>query len=140
MATRNVTVDVSFAGSGRVVSAPGGFAFSGGVTPPELAGKVAFLVNRESIDDYGLWNPAPGEPTLASGLQVNIWADSDGYRELGRYFLALAELDSHEDPGFHEHHEGLTSADGRTRLHVICRKAPRKEWPDETRPESRAAE
>ena len=131
MATRSVTVDVSFAGTGRVVRSAGGFAFSGGVTPPKVAGKIAFLANGESIDEHGLRNPVPVEPTLTGGLQINIWADSEGYRELGRCFLALAELDSHENPGFHEHHEGLISADGRTRLHVICRKAPQDEWPVE---------
>ncbi len=104
-----------------------------------LADKVAFLVDREAPDEDGLWNPVPSEPTLTGGLQINIWADSEGYRELGRYCLALAELDSQEDPGFHEHHEGLTSVDGRTRLHVICRKARRREWPDEPGAEPRAS-
>jgi hypothetical protein len=129
MTTRKVTIDVSYAGTGRVVGDPGGFAFSGGIVPPELADKITFLVEREVPDEDGLWNPTAGEPSLTGGLQVNIWADSEGYRELGRYFLALAELDSTADPGFHEHHEGLKSADGRTRLHIICRKASRKQWP-----------
>ena len=138
MTTRTVNVDVSFTGTGRVIRHAGGFAFSGGVVPPELADKVAFLVHRETPDEDGLWNPVLGEPTLAEGLQINIWADSEGYRELGRYFLALAELDSHEDPGFHEHHEGMISADERTRLHVICRKAPQEEWPGEPGTQGRA--
>ena len=132
MTTRTINVDVSFTGTGQVIRHAGGFAFSGGVVPPELSEKIAFLVDRETPDEDGRWNPVLGEPTLAEGLQINIWSDSEGFRELGRYFLALAELDSREDPGFHEHHEGLISADGRTRLHVICRKAPREEWPDES--------
>jgi hypothetical protein len=125
--TRTVSVELSFIGTGQVIRRGG--CISGGVASPALAGKVAFLVHREVLEKDGLWNPVPGEDSFAGGLQVNIWADSEGYRELGRYFLSLAELDARQDPGFHEHHEGLQSADGRTRLHIICRKAPSQEWP-----------
>lgn len=118
--TKTVSVDVCFEGDGRVICSPEG-TISGGVVSPKLAGKARFTVNREIQDEAGMWNPVPGEKSIAAGLQVNIWADNEGYRELGRYFLALAELDSRADPGFHEHHEGLLSADGRTQLHVICR-------------------
>ncbi|SRR6266700_2665682 len=127
--TRTITIDVTFAGTGRVIGSPGGFAFSGGVVSPELVGKLAFSIHPETPDEEGLWNPVLGGDSYEGGLQVNIWADSEGYRELGRYLLALAELDATVNPGFHEHHEGLCSADGRTRLHIICRKAPQEEWP-----------
>jgi hypothetical protein len=127
--TRTVTVDVSFIGSGRVASRADGFAFSGGVVPPQLEGKMVFKVYRETPDKEGLWNPVDGEGTFRSGLQINIWAESEGYRELGRYFLALAELNTDVDPGYHEHHDQLRSADDGTRVHVICRKAPREDWP-----------
>lgn len=125
--TRSVAVEISFAGDGRVVGSADGFSFSGGVSRPQFDGQFAFSVYREIPDEAGLWNPEPGCGTFAGSLQVNLWADSAGYRELAKYFLALAELDARADPGFHEHHE-LQSADGQTRIHLICRKAPPEEW------------
>jgi hypothetical protein len=125
--SRMISVEVRFHGSGCVVRT--GSAFSGGVVAPDLENTAAFLVHREVQDDEGLWNPIPGEGSFPGGLQVNLWANSEGYQELGRYFLALAELDARDAPGHHEHHDGLISADGRTVLHIICRKAPREEWP-----------
>ena len=97
-------------------------AFFGGVPNPKLNGHVSFIIHRELPDEDGIWNPVPGEDTVEGGFQVNIYGDSEGYGELGRYFLALAELDTSADEGFHEHLNSLVSSDGRTRLHLILRK------------------
>ncbi|MGL4464293.1 MAG: hypothetical protein ACRC1K_19250 [Planctomycetia bacterium] len=128
MTKRAVTVEVEFSGDGRVVCGYGG-GLTGGVVPPALDGSAAFSIHREVLDDDGLWKPVSGEGPLTGGLQINILADSDGYRELGRYFLGLAELDATVDPQFHHHLPDVETADGRTRLSVICRKSPSHAWP-----------
>lgn len=125
MSTKSVVVEVSFYGDGSVTHTNG---FHGGVVAPDLDGKATFFVHREAPDDDGLWNPISDEGSFQGGLQVNIFAEAEGFRELARYFLALAELDTSSDPDFHEHLEPLISVDGRTRVHVICRKAPKEKW------------
>ena len=92
-----------------------------GVTPPSIR-NLKFLFRREAPDEEGVFNPVEGEGTYEGAFQINIHADSEGYRELAKYFLGLAEFDVGGDPCFHEHHEPIVSADGRTRLHIICRK------------------
>lgn len=93
----------------------------GGVAPPSVE-NIKFLFHRELPDEQGILNPVDGEGTYEGAFQINLHADTEGYRELGRYFLGLAEFDVGGDPYFHEHHEPVLSADGRTRLHIICRK------------------
>jgi hypothetical protein len=117
---KTINVEVSFYGPGRIVQVGSG-AFRGGVPEPNINDKLSFDVHREAVDENGIWNPIFGEDTVEGGFQINLWGTSDGYRELAKYLLAIAELDSSADPDFHEHHE-IISADGRTRLHVIIRK------------------
>jgi hypothetical protein len=107
MAKKNVTVEIELE--------------QHGVPPPSLK-DVKFLFHREIVDEDGIYNPVDGEGTYQGAFQVNIHANSDGYRELGKYFLALAEYDVGGDAAFHMHHEPVMSADRRTRLHVIIRK------------------
>jgi hypothetical protein len=126
---RLVSLEVHFNGDGHVARSSDGFHFSGGVAHPNFDGLATFQVHREARDDGGLWNPVDGEGPIEAGIQVNLWANSDGYRELARYFLAMAELDTAEDPGYHEHLGPLLSADGHTQLHLICRKSPKANWP-----------
>lgn len=118
--TKSVTVDLSFLGTGEVVEHPKG-RFLGGVPDPDLGENAGVSVVREEADEEGYFKPIEGEGPYAGALQVNLWGDSAAFRELGRYFLALAELDSSADPDFHQHHEFL-SADGQTHLHLIVRK------------------
>jgi hypothetical protein len=92
-----------------------------GVEAPRLQ-NVKFTFHKECLDEEGIYNPIDGQGTYEGAFQINIHSDSDGYRELGRYFLGLAEFDVRGDPCFHEHHEAIMSTDGRTRLHIICRK------------------
>ena len=118
---KTVKVELSFVGNGKVVEKPLG-TFKGGVSDPKLGEHLSFHIHREVLDEDGNLTPIVGEPTVQGAFQINIQADSKGYRELGRYLLALAELDTSVDKGFHEHHENIFSGDGRTQLHIIVRK------------------
>jgi hypothetical protein len=120
MVKRVISVELEFSGPGRVERI-GTHAFRGGVEGPSID-SLRFSVCRQVVDEAGMLNPVIGEPTEEGSFQINLWGDSHGYRELGRYFLALAELDATEDDGFHEHFDDLVSEDGRTHLHVIVRK------------------
>lgn len=83
---------------------------------------VQFAVYPEVLGEDGLWNPVVGAGPLAGGLQISINASSDGYRQLAAYFLRLADCDTTDDPAYHEHHGPFFSIDGKTRVHLICRK------------------
>ena len=96
-------------------------AFSGGIPAPRLGRSVRFSVFKERLGRDGLWNPRDGEPTVKGGFQINVTATSRGFRELGRYLLALAEIDSSRDEDYHEHVEAV-SVDGRTRFQFILTK------------------
>ena len=117
---KTIQVELTFHGKGTVIERNG--AFSGGVPTPKIDGNVSFSVHRELPGEDGIWNPVSGEDSVEGGFQVNIYGNSEGYRELGKYLLALAELDTSADEGFHEHLDDLVSLDGRTRLHLILRK------------------
>ena len=117
---KRVTVELEFLGDGTVAQI-GEMAFSGGVSPPQLRRSTRFVVMRERLGRDGISNPRDGEPTVAGAFQISVTATSRGFRELGRYLLALAEIDSSRDDGYHEHLQAV-SADGRTRLHFILRK------------------
>jgi hypothetical protein len=116
---KTVQVELTFVGKGAVVEHPPG-SFRGGVAEPDLRA-LRFNVLAEASDEDGVLNPDPGVGSVEGAFQVNIWGESESYRELGRYLLALAELDTAADPGFHDHHEFVT-ADKRTRVHLIIRK------------------
>jgi hypothetical protein len=116
---RTVPLEVRFHGSGVVTPVQGGV--QGGVVAPEAGDAVAFSVWREVPDEDGHLNPVVGEDTVAGAFQLSLEGTASGFRELARYLLGIAELDVNADLDFHEHHE-LTSADGRTQLHVIVRR------------------
>jgi hypothetical protein len=99
--------------------------FHGGVPEPKLGSKFGLDVLPEIDDGEGGSGPGPGDGSYAGKLQVNLWDTSDDYRDLARHLLAIAELDSTADPGFHQHYDELWTNDGRTHLHVILRKIPK---------------
>jgi len=128
-----IPVEIRFRGDGTIVEKNPN-VFVGGVVEPELGDKLHFNVRREVLDENGILNPVIGEDTLKSAFQINLWGTSEGFRELGQYLLAIAELDTGNDDGFHEHHE-VVSGDGRTHLHIIVRKpsdpagaSPKAKW------------
>jgi hypothetical protein len=118
---KTIKVELSFAGNGKVLEKRPGY-FTGGVKYPKLGKHLAFSIHREVLDEDGVLSPILGELPVEGAFQINIEGDSKGYRELARYLLGLAELDSSADKGFHEHHENILSGDGRTRLHIIVKK------------------
>ena len=118
---KKVAVEIEFIGDGTVQKI-GKFGFSGGVPTPRLGRSLRFTVDAEQLGHDGIWNPRDGAPTVSGGFQINVFGTSRGYRTLAQYFLALAELDTSQDAGFHEHIETL-SLDNRTRLHFILRKS-----------------
>jgi len=117
---KTINVELSFDGDGTVVKDRGGYY--GGVTDPEIRDNIRFSVHREALDEDGLLNPIPDEGTVEGAFQINVYGKSEGFRELGRYLLALSELDTTVDPDFHSHFDDLKSIDGRTTLHIILRK------------------
>jgi hypothetical protein len=82
---------------------------------------VTFHIHREVLDENGLWNPTD-EGSLEGGLQINLYGRKGDYLKLAELIRTFAETDSSSDGDFHRHFEGLRSADGRTRLHLILRK------------------
>src|SRR2546423_9653599 len=94
---RSVKVEIAFYGSGAVRKRRDG-GLVGGVPDPELGSEMQFEVWREVPDEDGHWNPVIGEDTVEGGFQVSLTGTSAGYRELARYLLAWAELDTTARP------------------------------------------
>ena len=120
---REVTVDLDYSD----VEGDGNGPFCGGVEAPDLS-VTSFLVFptvRTVVisGEEAIWAPHLGGASLEGGLQVTVSGSSDGYRELGKFFLALAELDVGNDTGYHLHIDDLVSEDERTNVDVICRKS-----------------
>jgi hypothetical protein len=118
---KRIEVELRFLGDGRVVKKSPGY-FVGGVPDPKIGDNLTFTMHRERPDEDGMLNPVDGERTVEESFQINVVGNSRGYRELGKLLLALAELDTTQDPDFHQHHDEVVSADGRSHLHVIFRK------------------
>ena len=126
MVSKIIGIELRFDGDGTVRQVgEGGGGFLGGVSPPTLGQEIGYLLHSTSPDpEDGLLNPEPGGPSVEGTFQLNIFGTAHGFRELGRYFLALAELDSSADPEHHQHFDGVCSEDGRTMVDIIVRKGP----------------
>ena len=124
MTSKVVRIELRFDGDGTVRRVGGeGWGFSGGVPPPTLGPELGYLLHRTSPDpEGGLLGPEPGEASVEGTFQLNLSGTAHGFRELGRYFLPLAELDSSADPDHHQHFDGVRSEDGRTPVDIIVRK------------------
>ena len=83
---------------------------------------VTFLAAREYLDEEGIWNPKDGDAPVECGFQINVFGTRDHYLKLAEALKKFAEKDTSKDGDYHEHFEGLTSANGKVRLHVILRK------------------
>jgi hypothetical protein len=118
--TKKVEIEISYIGNGSIVEKREN-VFSGGIVEPDIGENLNFNMWEEFPDEDGVPNPVFENGTYQGSIQVNIWGNSEGYRELARYLLAVAELDTGTDPSFHEHHQ-IVSADGRTQIHLIVRK------------------
>jgi hypothetical protein len=81
---------------------------------PDLGKDVAFLLCAASPDG--------GHQGLKDGdYSIQLFGNSKGFKKLGRYFLALAELDTSDDPGFHQHFFRVRSL-SKTKIGLTVRK------------------
>jgi hypothetical protein len=119
--TKRIEVELAFLGTDAVVERPKG-TFRGGVPDPALTPTFGFNLLATREDEEGALGPEPSAESVSATFQLNLWGTSTDFRELGRYLLAIAELDTTADPSFHQHHDELTSADGNTRVDLIVRK------------------
>ena len=87
------------------------------VRVPNLGKDVAFLL-CSAIPTPGGW----GYQGLNDGdYSVQLFGNSKGFKKLGTYLLALAELDTSDDPGFHHHFFGVHSL-SETKIELTVRK------------------
>jgi hypothetical protein len=115
---KKVELEIGFFGNGTIVESPPN-SFSGGIPDPDIRDNLFFGVSEELPEDEN--GPLIIDTTYDGTLNIQIWGSSEGYRELARYLLALAELDTGTDNSFHIHHEAA-SMDGRTQLRITVRK------------------
>ena len=81
---------------------------------PDLGKDVAFLL-------CGAY-PGGGHQGLNEGdYSIQLFGNSKGFRKLGKYFLALAELDTSECRGFHHHFFRVRSL-SKTKIELTVRK------------------
>jgi hypothetical protein len=83
---------------------------------------VSFLIAREYLEKNGMWNPRDKGPPLKGGFQVNIMGTREHYLQLADFLRDFAEKNTSQDGDYHEHFEGLISANGQVRLQIILRK------------------
>jgi hypothetical protein len=83
---------------------------------------VTFMMAREYPVEDGLWSPRDDDPALEGGFQVNVFGTREHYLRLADAIRRFAEQDTSHDGDHHEHFEGLLTANGKVRLHVILRK------------------
>lgn len=122
MVTRKkITIDLKFYGTGKIENPQAG-CFIGGVPNPKISDDLNFSMHRQEIDENGICSPVLDEDSVEGCFQINISATSKGYRELGKYFLSLAEIDSRKDINYHEHIDDINSLDNRTKIDFIFRK------------------
>lgn len=82
---------------------------------------VSFLIDREYLDEDGIWNPRDAD-ALDGGFQINVMGTREHYLQLADFIRSFAEQDTSNDGDYHEHFEGIMSANGKVRFHIILRK------------------
>ena len=116
---KKILIEIEFDGTDKLVKKPSGW-IEGGIKEPNLEKQSDFTVFQTFFDkENDAWNPRDDEAPFEGGLQIIINGTENGYKELGKYFLALSELDISEDPDFHEHIDNLISYDGNTNIQLI---------------------
>jgi hypothetical protein len=118
---KKITIDLKFNGTGKIGNPQPG-CFIGGVPNPKIFDDLHFSMYRQEMDENGIWSPVLDEDSVEGCFQINISATSKGYRELGKYFLSLAEIDSRKDKNYHEHVDDISSLDNRTKIDFVFRK------------------
>ena len=116
---KKIEVEIEFEGTDKLVKKPSGW-YEGGIKEPDIEKQVDFTVFQTFFDkENDAWNPRDDAAPFEGGLQIIINGTKNGYKELGKYFLALSELDISEEPDFHEHVDNLVSYDGKTNIQLI---------------------
>jgi len=116
---KKIEIEIEFDGSDKLVKKPRGW-IEGGIKKPKINEHLDFTVYQTFLDeDDDIWNPGDSETSFEGGLQIIINGTSKGYKELGKYFIALSELDITADPDFHDHIDNLISYDGKTNIQLI---------------------
>ena len=82
---------------------------------------VTFVACHEHLDENGIWNPRDDEPPLDEAFQVNVFGRREQYLALAEALRAFAQRDLSEQGIDHDNFEGLTSVDGKVRVHLILR-------------------
>jgi hypothetical protein len=82
---------------------------------------VTFVACHEHLDENGIWNPRHADPPLEAAFQVNVFGRREQYIALSDALRAFAEQDLSKIGIDHDHFEGVTSVDGKVRLHLILR-------------------
>ena len=81
---------------------------------PNLGKDVSFLLCAECADG--------GHQGLNDGdYSIQLFGNSKGVKKLGKYFLALAELETSDDRGFHHHFFKVRSLT-KTKIELTVRK------------------
>ena len=83
---------------------------------------VTFLMSKEYLGKDGIWNPRDKDKAIEGGFQVNVFGTREHYLQLADSIRQFAEQDTSTDGDYHEHFEGLFTANGKVRLNVILRK------------------
>src|SRR5436190_1142746 len=84
------------------------------VRVPNLGKDIAFLLCDAS--EHG------GHQSLDDGdYSIQLFGNSKGFRKLGTYLLALAELEASDDRGFHHHFFQVRSL-SKTKIELTVRK------------------
>ena len=89
--------------------------------PPPAFPFVTFVACREYLDELGNWNPRDEVPPLEAAFQVNVMGRREDYLKLAKVLRAFADTDVSQYGIEHEYFAGLTSVDGKVRVHLILR-------------------
>ena len=117
---KKIEIEIEFTGTDKLVKKPSGW-IEGGIKKPDTKNQLDFTVYETFLDEEegDLWSPRDDAVPFAGGLQIIINGTRNGYKELGKYFLALSELDISEDPDYHEFIDDMISYDGKTNIQLI---------------------
>ena len=117
---KKIEIEIEFTGTDKLVKKPSGW-IEGGIKKPDTKKQLNFTVYETFLDEEegDLWSPRDDAVPFAGGLQIIINGTRNGYKELGKYFLALSELDISEDPDYHEFIDNMISYDGKTNIQLI---------------------
>jgi hypothetical protein len=93
------------------------FGTSGGAVVPDLGRNIQIMLSKEQTTGIRGFRPVQ-----SGSFNIDIYGNTRGFRALGEYFLALADLDASEYPGYHDHFSKVTNAFGDAKINLTVRK------------------